>query len=140
MTRQKANEMTRIATVPMQPGILEANKDVIIVGDVLYLQKIPMVHTISDLFKFRTIQRIIGKKANKRQLKKGIKQVIDIHKVRGLEVIQFCVDNEFECIRDDIHPTPMVVVGAGEHVGTVERSISTIKEGSRVYIYTHFRI
>ena len=44
-------------------------------------------------------------------------------------------DNEFEGIEDAIRPCNLHIVGAGEHVGDVERSIRTLKEGTRCHIH-----
>ena len=44
-------------------------------------------------------------------------------------------DNEFGCIRDDILPTNLNMVAADEHVGDVERSIRTVKEGTRCHVH-----
>ena len=44
-------------------------------------------------------------------------------------------DNEFGRIRDDILPTNLNIVAADEHVGDVERSIRTVKEGTRCHVH-----
>ena len=100
--RKKANKTITVPNVPIPAGILENNRNVKISGDVLYLQQIPIIHTISDPFQLRTVEEVHGKKANKSQLCKGSKQAIDIHQIRGLVVQQFTTDNEFECVRDHI--------------------------------------
>ena len=48
--RKKANQLVPLPDIPIPRGILENNKHVVIFGDVLYLQKIPIIHTISNPF------------------------------------------------------------------------------------------
>ena len=57
-----------------------------------------------------------------------------MYHARGIHVNQINTDNEFECIRNNILPINLNVVAAEEHVGDVERSIRTLKEGTRYNI------
>ena len=57
-----------------------------------------------------------------------------MYHARGIHANQINTDNEFECIRNDILPINLNVVAAEEHVGDVERSIRTLKEGTRYNI------
>ena len=61
---------------------------------------------------------------------------------RGIHVNQINNDNEFECIRNDILPINLKVITAEEHIGDVERSIRTLKEGTRCDVqrlpYNHY--
>ena len=52
----------------------------------------------------------------------GIMKAVQLYKVRGLKVVNIHADNEFECCRDELNPI-VDIVGAGMHVGEVERSI-----------------
>ena len=74
---------------------------------------------------------IQSRKANTNDMKNGLKRVIHLYHVRGIHVNQINTDNEFECIKNDILPTNLNVVAAEEHVGEIERSIRTMKEGTR---------
>lgn len=73
---------------------------------------------------------------------KGVNNIINTYKGKGINVIQINGDNEFQCITDDVLPTRMNVVAADEHIGDVERSIRYIKDGMRTLInslpYTHY--
>ena len=44
---------------------------------------------------------------------------------------QINTDNEFECIKNDTLPTNLNAVAAEGHVGEIEGSIRTMKEGTR---------
>ena len=48
---------------------------------------------------------------------------------------QINADNEFACVEEEITPVKMNIVAAGQHVGDVERSIRTIKEGTRYHVH-----
>ena len=54
-----------------------------------------------------------------------------LYRDRNFKVRQLICNNQYECIRDDLMPTLLTIVGAGEHVRDVERSIRTVKEGAR---------
>ena len=43
--------------------------------------------------------------------------------------------NEFACIKEDIQPTRLNKVAAGEHIGDVERSGRTVKECTRCHVH-----
>ena len=69
--------------------------------------------------------------------------MITIYHARGVHVNQINTDNEFEYIKNDILPTNLNVVAAKEHVGEIERSIRTMKKGTRCdvqcLLYSHYR-
>ena len=95
----------------------------------LFIQGIPILHTISHNYKFRTVEALISKKkAKKEDILKGITTVINMYKGRDLNVERLNADNEFSCITNDIRPTTSNIVIAEEHVGDDEHSIRTIKE------------
>ena len=65
---------------------------------------------------FNKIKRVYGAR--------GFKIVVDLHS-----------DNEFEKIRVPIIPTNLTVAAANEHIGTVERSVRTVKESSHAGLH-----
>ena len=75
-------------------------------------------------------------------MKNGLKRVINLYHARGIHVNQINTDNEFECIKNNILPTNLNVAAAEEHVGEIERSIRTMKEGTRYDVhrlpYSHY--
>ena len=68
--------------------------------------------------------------------------MINLYHARGIHVNQINTDNEFECIKNNILPTNLNVAAAEEHVGEIERSIRTMKEGTRYDVhrlpYSHY--
>ena len=41
----------------------------------------------------------------------------------------------FRVMVDEIRPTPVNIVGAGEHVGNIERSNKTVQERTRCHVH-----
>ena len=100
------------------------------------MQGIPIMHTISRNFHFRTVEFFLNKsKANEKDTRQAIQKVLPIYRGRGLQVTKVNADNEFECIDDCIRPAQLHIVGANEHVPDVERSIRTIKECTRCHVH-----
>ena len=92
--------------------------------DNFFVQGIPILHSISRNFHFRTVEFLINKnKGSEEDTCSGVLRILPIYTARGLKVSQINGDNEFECIEDKVRPTRLHVVGANEHVGDVERSI-----------------
>ena len=85
---------------------------------------------------------IHSRKANTNDIKNGLKIVIYLYHARGIHVNQINTENLFECSKNDILPTNLNVVTAEEHVGERERSIRTMKEGTRCDLqrlpYSHY--
>ena len=58
-----------------------------------------------------------------------------VYGARGFKIVDLHGDNEFEKIRVPILPTNLTLAAANEHIGTVERSIRTVKESSRAGLH-----
>ena len=52
-----------------------------------------------------------------------------------MKVIQIDADMEFRCLENDLLPVKLNIAAADEHVSDVERSIRTIKEGTRTILH-----
>ena len=99
----------------------------------LNVNGIPLLHTISRSFKFRTVEETNDR--SQKTMVTGIMKAVKLYKDRGLTVVNIHADNEFECCRTELRPIILNIAGTGMHVGEVERSIRTIKE--RVRCTTH---
>ena len=101
-----------------------------------YVQGIPVLHSISRNFRFRTVEFLMNKyKPSEVETKEGIGRIMNLYKARGLEVAQLNTDNEFEAIEDYIRPARLYIVAANEHVGDVERSVRTVKDCTRCHVH-----
>ena len=65
----------------------------------------------------------------------GIKKCINIYHARVLTVERLNVDNEFACIKEDVLPMWLNIVAVEEHMGDVEISVMTVKEGVHCQVH-----
>ena len=70
----------------------------------------------------------------KAEILKSLKKVTTLYSTRGFSIDQIIADNQYKCLRDGLLPIMLTVVGAGEHIGDIEQSIRTVKEGARTTI------
>ena len=64
----------------------------------------------------------------------AVNKAVKVYTDRGFTVTDIHADLEFDCIRDDVAPIHLEIVPKDEHVHEVERSIRTIKEGTRTMV------
>ena len=64
----------------------------------------------------------------------GVKKCIKLYHNHGLRVTQLNTNNEFTCIEESIRLVRLNEVTADEHVGEVEWSTRTVKEGNHCRI------
>jgi len=101
------------------------------------VQGISFPHAISRGNMFCTIKYLkkLNKRYNQVEMEKGAKKFINLYHNRGLRVTQLNTDNDFTCIEERIRPVRLNVMAAEEHVGEIERSTRTIKEGTRCHVH-----
>ena len=131
-TKHKGTAHPQVKPITLPTHILENHKDVTLFVDILYVQGIPFVHTISKKLKLRTTAMI--PRRNKTQLVNAVNKAVKVYTDRGFTVTDIHADLEFDCIRDDVAPIHLEIVPKDEHVHEVERSIRTIKEGTRTMV------
>ena len=134
-TRKKPQAIGTMPLVEIPATILDLRPTVTLSMDYVYIQGIPILHSISSGYTFRTIEAVRATKPNKKITVAAASRVINIYEARGFQVAQINADNKFECIREDMRPIPLNIVAAGEHVGDVERSNRTIKERTRCHVH-----
>ena len=88
--------------VEIPPSVLEKNKHVNLSIDIMYVNRIPFVTTISCNIKFTTVKAIQNR--TKSQLVKSIKNVLPIYTQRGLQVENALLYGEFVPLRTDLLP------------------------------------
>jgi len=144
-TRKRPNPIENIQIVHIPPIIKQYHTKIVLSVDYMIVQNIAMLFTIDNSFQYPFLKSVHKKKANKNDILKGINQIINVYKARNIEIKQIHVDNEFECIREDVRPSILnIVVAAEEHVGIIEQTIRTNKDDTRCHIhrlpYTHYPI
>ena len=90
-----------------------------------------MLHSKSSHINFLTVQT--GENRTAKSILKGLKGVINTYSKRGFEVADLHADNEFDIkdLKSSLEPTSVHIYGKEEHVGTIERSVRTVKQRCR---------
>ena len=110
----------------------------------VYIQGIPMLHTISGRsFHYRILEPVTNKvEPNKEDILNGLRRVINIYRSRGINITQINGDNEFDSIKNDHPKFNLNILASNEHVGDIERVNRTLKEVTRTLIndlsYSHY--
>ena len=132
-TKTKGNRHPTFEPVELPAYITERHKKITISQDIFYVQGIPFFHTISKKVQFRTAAVLPNRK--KETLLKETKSVINLYQHRGFQVMDIHADKEFECLKEDLRPININIVGADEHVHDIEHSIRTVKDRVRSTVH-----
>ena len=132
-TRSSSTSVPTTEAIP--PSIPSRYKNVTIAGDVMTVNGIHFMVTISTKLRFGTSERIHALDA--KTLLTAINRVFKLYATRSFQVTEFRADGQFECLRHDL-PTGISgnICGEGEHVPAIERHIRTIKERCRCVMNT----
>ena len=100
-------------------------------ADIMFIQGLAFLTTISKKIKFRTIEFI--PKRTVENLYKAFDNVFRIYNASNYEIIELYVDPEFKALKDTMQDIDikMNYSSAQEHVPDIERSIRVIKERFR---------
>ena len=117
-----------VAVVPVSSEIISQYRDVIIVADIMFVNKLPFFVTISRNIKFGTTALIPNQKHE--TLVKAARDVQNINKKRGFTTGAMLMDGQFEGISGDLAELRITLntVARGEHVPEAEQYIRTTKE------------
>ncbi|OEU08874.1 hypothetical protein FRACYDRAFT_249219 [Fragilariopsis cylindrus CCMP1102] len=121
---------TQEISVPTK--ILDYYSSVTLSIDVMHVNKVPFLISVSEHIHYGTIKALDSMKIPVLELE--IQRIIKLYAVRGFHVKFILVDIQFKAIKDRGQLTATVnVVGKGEHVPAIERFIRVIKERCRCY-------
>ena len=124
-----------VEVVTLQDNILKHYQDIVICVDVMFVQKVPFLYTISRYIK--TITLLSGKaRVKSEELLYGLQHVIKLYQLRGFNVVSIIGDLEFEPIRSDLLPIDLMTEAVDDHVDEAEKSIRTIKESVRCMLHS----
>ena len=98
-------------------------------AEYLFVQGITILHSISSRYGFHTVEHLkdYKKKFNEKSMLNGVKNCINIYHANGLTVERLNTDNKCTCIRNEMIPTQLNMIGAEEHVRNAEISVRTGK-------------
>jgi hypothetical protein len=119
-------------SLPVPTTILDYYKDVSVSVDIMFVNKVPFLVSISEHIHYGTINALDTMKIP--ILEDEIKRIIRLYAVRGFHVKYILVDIQFKAIKDrGLLDAIVNVVGKGEHAPMIERFIRVIKERCRCY-------
>ena len=121
---------------PLEPSIMKQYCHVTLGVDMMFINGIAFLVTVSRHIKFGTIEAIISRK--RAHLLAAIKSVAQVYQHAGFKVTMALMDGEFEMLRGDLADINITLntTARDEHVGDVERYIRTIKERMRAVYNT----
>jgi hypothetical protein len=108
---------------PLPPQIMSRYRNVTLAADLMYVNGIPMLVTISRNVRFVTVEALPNR--NIPTLVNGIKAVATIYKRAGFRITTALMDGEFEPMRGDLADLGIALneTARDEHVGDIERFI-----------------
>jgi hypothetical protein len=135
MTR-KLPIQNKIEKIPLPIPIAERHKQIQLFIDFFFVNGYVFLHTKSSKINFLTSQ--ICTTRSQGQILKILDTVKQTYEARGFEISAVHGDNEFDIksIRTFLLPALLHIYGKDEHVGTIERSIRTIKERCRTMTHS----
>jgi hypothetical protein len=129
--RQASDQVRSGGLVPIPATIMDHYRKVVLCVDVMKVNKIPFLVTISRALKFGTVAWL--KNAKITTIMSAITDVRNIYVKHGflLEIVE--VDGQFEPLRGELAPLGITLnkCSREEHVPVVERRIRTLKERCR---------
>jgi Reverse transcriptase (RNA-dependent DNA polymerase) len=125
--RSNSHIQTGVDEVP--PEIMSVHREVTLAVDIMFINAIPFMVTVSRKLKFGTVHNIPDRQIP--TILKSIREVISIYTARGFRVTTILADPEFSPIEHSIPGTLVDCCGENEHVPEVERYIRFIKDRVR---------
>jgi hypothetical protein len=125
---------TRVETdyVEVPQDIMRNHKNVVLCGDIFFVQGYAFLVTLSRNIKFNTIEDLDnGMDAD--ELISALDHVFDTYSRRGFKVTDVLMDLQFATLEHELRSRGinLNLAAAKEHVGEIERLIRTIKERAR---------
>jgi hypothetical protein len=121
---------------PLPVELMQRFKMVTLCIDVMYVNNIAMLVSISRNIRFATVEALADKSG--KNLMTAIKSIVRLYRLAGFQVRRVLMDGEFTKIRDALSDIGILYneTGRDEHVGEVERFIRTLKERIRAVYNT----
>jgi hypothetical protein len=119
--------------VEIPKEILDLNKDLTVAADIMFVNGMPFITSISRNIKFTTIEYVTSR--SETNLVKSLLNIISLYKARGFAPSTALMDRELECIRLELltHGVNLNTTATSEHVPDIEWQIRLIKERTRVF-------
>ncbi len=128
---QKQPKQIITAPVDIPCSIYECNQTVTLVADLMFVNGIPFLVTISRNITLLTVEYLTD--MNDDTLRDGLISVVQYYHWRGMRVETAMVDGQFDSLQGTIGDVDLNIKAAAEHAPEIERAIRTIKELVRAH-------
>lgn len=120
----------------LPPTILSRYRDVTLCVDVMHVNGVPMLVSVSRNIRFGTVEPLPNRRSA--TILKGIDAIRRLYYRGGFRITSALMDGEFTPMRGDLADRHIALneTGRDEHVGEIERYIRTLKERMRAYYNT----
>jgi len=117
-----------MSLVDIPSTIMSHYREIILTGDIMFVNKVAFFVTISHNLKFGTTEMLPNQKS--KTILGAIQQVKAIYSQRGFAISAILMDGQFDPLRADLADMQITLntTSNSEHVPEVERHIRTIKE------------
>lgn len=117
--------------VEIPPELKEAQRDIDLCFDIMFVNGWPFLVSVSKRLKYRTVELISSRKMD--ECKQKLNNIIKIYHNAGFKIQTISCDNEFKPLRSFMldHGITPNFSSAQEHVPEAERNIRVIKERIR---------
>ena len=117
-------------------SILKYYGEVTLCVDLMYVNRVPLLVTLSRNIKFGTVEAVKDRK--EATLLKGIATVTSLYRKAGFKITTALMDGEFVPLRGGLAEIGITLneTSRDEHVGDIERYIRTVKERMRAIYNT----
>ena len=130
--RQKLQRV-ELEWVEMPRRIRDLLKTVTLTADVMFVNGIDFLTTLSHSLRLRATEHIPSRTA--KQLGRYIMKRVKLCAFGGFCIRVILMDMEFEKVKDEVELVELNTTAAREHVGEIERSIRVVKKRCRC-VYT----
>jgi hypothetical protein len=130
-TVHRAPERVRGNLNNLPPVLMSRYRDVTLGGNIMFVNKIPFLMTISQNIRFGTSESLANQTS--KTIMTSIKRIKQIYSQRGFRITQLMMDGQFENLRGDLADMQIGLntVSNDEHVPDIEGHIRTMKERTR---------
>ena len=120
----------------MPRAIYERYKDIVLTADVMFVNGIAFLVTLSRGIRLYTTEHLTNRK--KDQLARSLNRITNLYARGGFRVRTIMMDMEFEKVKEQegMELVDVNTTAAREHVGEIERGIRYLKERCRCSVST----
>jgi hypothetical protein len=109
--------------VQIPKDIMSLNRNVTLAIEIMFVNGLPLLVSISRKIKFTTVEYLIGRKQH--HLVNSIRKIINLYKQRGFTIETALMDREFECLRGDLPEINLNTTAASKRARSGCRTTNT---------------